>query len=295
MWYLLLAALCTFLTYFHFKVFALYNIATLPALLTNYVVCVIAGLLFFPIESWESLLHKDWLYWAGLLGALFILHYLLLIYATARVGLAIITIASKVSFTLPVVISLVYIPSVYKTLSWLNYTGVVLSVIAVLFISIQRKSGNESTLFKLSSLRWAWVVFLVGGGIDTLINFINYRYLSEETEVSFPIATFAFALLTGVVATGVKHSFLSGFGQVVLLKSCLGGVSLGVVNFFSFYFILKALRYFQHQGSLVFPLLNILVILLIAGISKWGFREKLSRLNFLGIALALLSLLFIAL
>ena len=74
------------------------------------------------------------------------------------------------------------------------------------------------------------------------------------------------------------------------LKSLWAAIPLGIPNFLSFYFLLKALDAFQNNGAYVLPIYNISVILLSAIIAVIFFQEKLSNLNKIGLVLAVIAI-----
>jgi multidrug transporter EmrE-like cation transporter len=69
---------------------------------------------------------------------------------------------------------------------------------------------------------------------------------------------------------------------------------LGVPNVLSFYFLLKALGAFGNSAAFVFPIYNILSMLASAAAAWLLFRERLSPLNRLGLALAVLAIVLIS-
>ena len=70
----------------------------------------------------------------------------------------------------------------------------------------------------------------------------------------------------------------------------MAAFTLGIPNFLSFYFLLKALAYFGSSGAFVYPLYNLGVILLSAIIGLLVFKERLSKLNIVGILLAITAI-----
>ena len=73
-------------------------------------------------------------------------------------------------------------------------------------------------------------------------------------------------------------------------KVWIGGIVLGVINFFALLFILQALAHSGLPASTVFPLLSIGVILLGTIGSYLIFRDRPSRPQFIGIAVAVIAL-----
>ena len=79
----------------------------------------------------------------------------------------------------------------------------------------------------------------------------------------------------------------------IALKDAIAGMILGLFNFFSTYFLMKALSNNQLESSFVFAINNIGIILFNSMIAAAVFRERISRTNSIGIILALLSILII--
>jgi drug/metabolite transporter (DMT)-like permease len=68
------------------------------------------------------------------------------------------------------------------------------------------------------------------------------------------------------------------------------GWILGIANFGNILFYLKAHQDLANQPSIVFSSMNIGVILLGSAVGIFVFKERLSRLNYAGILLALISI-----
>ena len=74
-------------------------------------------------------------------------------------------------------------------------------------------------------------------------------------------------------------------------KNLLGGIALGVINFFSTYCVFHAMRYFDNV--VLFPIYNIGVVCLTALIGWLLFKEKLTWKNYLGLAIAIIAVVLI--
>jgi uncharacterized membrane protein len=77
-------------------------------------------------------------------------------------------------------------------------------------------------------------------------------------------------------------------------RHVIAGIVLGIPNFGSIYFILKMLEQ-GWEGSVFFPINNVGVILLSTAVALIIFKEQLSRLNIIGIVLAILGIVLISL
>jgi hypothetical protein len=77
------------------------------------------------------------------------------------------------------------------------------------------------------------------------------------------------------------------------MKSLLGGLTLGIPNYFSYLFLIITLEKFNNKGDFVFPIGNMGVILITSIIALFFFKDTFSKRNFLGLGLALLALAFL--
>ncbi|MBK7668019.1 MAG: hypothetical protein IPJ32_12200 [Sphingobacteriaceae bacterium] len=75
----------------------------------------------------------------------------------------------------------------------------------------------------------------------------------------------------------------------------IGGIILGIPNYFSIFFILKSLEANIFTSAQLFPVLNISNVVLTALVGFLVFKEKLSAQNLLGVLLAVISILLITL
>jgi len=275
------------LSFFH--LFPKYRIDTFQAIVINYVVCVFTGLIF--IGSFEPVLIieiRPWMPIAVFLGGIFIGTFYLIAITTQRYGISVSSIASKMSLAIPVVFALFIFDIESKNFNTWNYLGLFLALIAIYLSSY--KSLDLQTHGHGKGLSWLVLpafVFLFGGIIDTTINYTNYKFLTTADAPVFPIYIFASASIIGIAVIIIRK-------KRIHLASILGGVFLGVVNYFSVYFLLGALTAFQNDGAVVYPVLNMLIILGSALVSISLFGETLESRNKVGLLLSLISIFLIS-
>jgi drug/metabolite transporter (DMT)-like permease len=270
-----------------FRAFATFGVNTLQAVVINYIVCVITGVIyeadariFTGIKATES-----WVWLSLLLGFLFISSFYLTAFATQRLGISVVSVASKMSLVFPVVFSLFIWKIRLEDMNIFTYTGITLAFPAVVLSSL--KDFTHKSYAGWRGLFLAMILFLVGGLVDTMINYTNYRFISHSNSRAFPIIIFAAAGSFGILTLLVK-------GKRILWKSIAGGMILGIINYFSLILVLKTLKIFHDNGALFFPLFNIGIILFSTFLSILIFREKLKKINWAGLILAVLALLLIS-
>ena len=114
-------------------------------------------------------------------------------------------------------------------------------------------------------------------------------YVAEGETPIFSAAIFGCAFLIGLITLIVKRDFkITG-------KTILGGIALGIPNFYSIVFLLKALQP-EHIGdsSTVFPINNVAIVMLTTIFGIVFFKEKLILKNWIGIGIAIISIVMIA-
>lgn len=286
-----LAAILAVILFLIFKLFEKYRIHRFTAILYNYITCVIVGLVFAPSNQLTQFIYSDHkvLVYGVVLGVLFMTCFNLIGLTAMKVGVAAVSIAGKLSMVIPILANLLILKTTV-TYTWVNYVGLLMSLFAVLLTS-RIPQSRDTTLSNNKALLLMLSVFILGGIADTVINLANFDLKHEETSSLFPIIIFAVAVLAGL--------FFLVFNRIdskVLfnLRNILAGIILGIVNYFSIYYMLMALEDFSGNGAFVFPVLNLSVIAVTSVAGFLLFTEKLSRLNILGIILGLVSIYLIS-
>lgn len=270
-----------------FRLFPKYQINSFQAIVVNYVVCVITGVLFsggISVFS-EITLQEPWIPFSIGLGFIFIGTFYAMALTTGYFSITVSSVASKISLAIPVLFALFIFDIESKQFDFWNYAGLLLSILAIYLIAASGEKtshGKEGWYFFLPV-----IVFLMGGLLDTIMNYVNFAYLSPQVESIFPIYIFMTAAFIGIIVLVITKKHLTR-------NSVVGGIILGVVNYFSVYFIIRTLSVFQNDGAMVFPLLNIGIILGSMFLSLALFSEKLNWRRGIGIAVALFAIYLIS-
>ena len=77
-------------------------------------------------------------------------------------------------------------------------------------------------------------------------------------------------------------------------KNILWGITLGVPNYLTLHFFIRSLQSPSLESSQVFPVVNMGIIILSAVSGIIFFKEKLTPLNWTGIAIAIIAISFIS-
>lgn len=283
---LALSVLSSTLIFVAFKLFDTYKVQTLYAIITNYVVACLVGLFLYEGKVDVAQLTSTSWYWGPIaLGVLFITIFNLMARSTQVSGVSVTSVATKMSLVIPVVVGVV----IYKEeLSLLQIIGIVLALLAV-YLSSQKEKGIT---INRRDLLLPLLVFLGSGIIDASIKYFEEEHLTDPEIPIFSSMVFGCAALTGLVFIGIK-SFKTPLR--VNFRNILGGIALGVPNYFSIFFLIRALRSDMLNSAAVFTLNNVAIVMLSTVLGILLFKERLRPKNWGGVALAILSIILVAL
>jgi len=265
-----------------FKLFEVFKINTLQAIVVNYLVAAILGFSLSDIPvSAEKIIDAPWFLGAFLLGILFIAVFNLMALTSQRNGLSVASVASKMSLVVGVVFGILY----YKeSANYIKVIGIILALIAVYLASV--KQNKSATQERKNNLLFPVLLFFGSGCIDTSLKFIETEYVQEGGVPIFSATIFGFACLFGIIMIGLKIAK----GEFTFhYKNILGGILLGVPNYFSIVYLLKALSADGMESSTAFTVNNVGIVVLSTFLGLLLFKEKLSIKNWAGVLVAILS------
>jgi len=290
--YLIASILIFTLIFVVFKLYERFKVDILQAIVVNYIVAFITSMIAYKIQvgfddlSVSNIVEMDWFYYTFGLGILFIVVFILIARTTQTNGLSVASVATKMSVIIPIIFGLIY----YKeSLGVLKFIGILFALMAVYFVSVKSKDGLK---LNKRDLILPLLVLLGSGIIDTSIKFLEEAYVAENDISIFSATIFFSAAVLGILLL-IYNSFN---GKIKIeLKNIIGGIALGIPNYFSIFLLVKALRSDILESSGIFAVNNVSIVTLstIAGIIL--FKEKLLPKNWLGIALAILSIVLISL
>ncbi|QIE60701.1 DMT family transporter [Rasiella rasia] len=287
MMYLLLSVLASTLIFVVFKLFSIFKVNTLHAIVVNYFVACVSGIIAFNgTITLATIPAYNWFFYAIALGSLFIIVFNLMAITTQRSGLSVVSVATKMSVVIPIIFGLLY----YKdSLGIYKGVGILLALVAVYLASVKQKDGLA---IQPKNLIFPILVFLGSGIIDTSIKYIEGSFVAENDVPIFSATIFASAFSIGilvVIAQAIRGKFRFEF------KNIIGGIVLGVPNYFSIYFLVKALRSDLLESSGIFTINNVGIVMLSTLVGIALFKEKLLLKNWIGILVAVLSIFLVAL
>ncbi|MDF0705991.1 MAG: DMT family transporter [Bacteroidota bacterium] len=284
--YLILSVLSSTLIFVVFKLFDVFKIQTLYAIITNYVVaCTVGFFLYDGPVGISDFTNKPWFIGPILLGILFIVIFNLMARTAQVSGVSVASVATKMSLAIPVIMGVLLYG---EHLSAIQIIGIVLALAAVYLASIK----ENSIRINRKALILPLLVFLGSGVIDTSIQYFEEIHLTDQEIPVFSSMIFGFAALSGFIFIGIKAV---NTPLKINLKNIVGGIALGVPNYFSIYFLIRALRADILSSAAIFTLNNVAIVMFSTLFGIVLFKEKLSLKNWSGVALAVLSIILVAL
>ncbi len=275
--YLALSILSSTAIFVLFKLFNKYKIDTLQAIVINYFTACTCGLIHNNNAIVASeIISSDWFIGVIFLGFLFIAVFNVMALTAQKNGLSVASVASKMSVIIPVVFG-IYVYN--ESIGFQKIIGIILALIAVYLTSVKQKDNNVLT----QSLYLPILLFFGSGIIDTSINY----FAPDDKIPLFSGLIFGWAFILGAFILIYKSI---RFNKNFKVKSILPGITLGLVNYASIYFLLKALRIDGLESSTLFTVNNVAIVAFSTLIGLLIFKERISNKNWLGILLALISI-----
>lgn len=291
--YLILSILFSVLLLVNFRIFPKYGINTAQAIALNYPVCFISGYILMPAgQKFSMPLAENWVWFSLLLGFGFIITFILSGASTQKIGMTITSLANNISLVIPVLFSLLVFNSGEIQFSAINYFGLILAILAIGIATFKGGDTGQQQANWLTTGGLALAVFLMYGITNTAINYLNIKYIADPSR-TIPVTL---VMIFGAIMGGLFLLLYNYFAkkEKLELKNLIAAITLGIPNFLSFYFLILTLGHFGNSGAFVYPVYNIGVIAVSALFSIIFFKEKISKLNTIGIALAILAIALIS-
>ena len=284
MLYLVLAIVFSTGVFVAMRLFERFKLDNHQALMWNYVFAAGTGFLMCKqFDTPTQLVNEPWFGLSILTGFWFIFTYLLMTASTQRSGVTVTSLSSKLSVVLPTLAGVVLFS---EKLNFVATMGIVLALVALVLVVGGKNATNKD--IKINWLLPVLIFFGTGTG-DILMKLTEQQNSSDD--MGFMIAFIYFiAMLFGFLVVAFDLIRSKSKWQ---WKNAIGGITLGVINFFSTFCVYNAMRCFDNV--VLFPVYNIGVVCLTALTGWLLFKEKLTWKNYLGLAIAIIAVILITL
>ena len=282
MLFLLLSIICSVSVGILLKIAKRYSVDIVQVITVNYAFAI--ALCYFSFSPDISVIDKN-SPWEIYIPLAILLPSVFLILASSikNMGIVKTDIAQRLSLFIPILASYFIFQEQF---SQFKFIGLAVAFPAMILILSRNKSADNN------QNKWIYpALVLLGFGI------IDVFFKQIALQKSFPYTTSLFVVFCLAFAVALLFTGYSVFGQKKKLQSVnfIFGSILGVLNFGNILCYLKAHKAFADNPSTVFASMNMGVIILgsLAGILL--FKEKVTLKNYVGIALALVAVVFITL
>lgn len=286
MWFLISGIACNVALLLIIRSFKKFNIPAFPAIVVNYFVAATFSLAFMSSRAvYVEATHLR--IPALILGILFVSVFYLISLTTEKMGVSVASVANKMSVVIPVAMAFV----LYKDeITWIKILGIFLALASVVFVS--KRKRNNTTTEKNNWLLPA-AVFIGTGIIDAIVNYAQKRIVQSDDETACLTGLFFYA--AGIFGLIAFFLFYRNKKELRYGRIILAGIVLGTPNYFSIYLVMRAISDNVLESSVLYPVVNVGVVLGSTICAFLFFSEKLSLINWLGIALSVAAIALITL
>lgn len=266
-----------------FKLAKRYEIDVYQAVTWNYSMAIVLTLVFLKPEL-SHLGQAPFLVYS-MLGLLLPILFLVIAASVRITGIVLTDVAQRLSLFIPVIASFLIFG---EKADLVNLTGIVIGFVAMI-CCIPWQKQVAGRMIVTNSWAYLLIVFIGMGIIDVLFKQVAlFPQVSSNTSL-FIVFILAFSIsLVGLIYQVASKTMRFSWPHILI------GWVLGIANFGNILFFIKAHKVLANHPSTVFSSVNIGVIFLGTITGIFVFKEKLSRLNKLGIVLAVFAIVIIS-
>ena len=278
MLFLVLSIICSVVVGVIFKITRKYNTNPTQIVAFNYVFAMLLCYFTFSPDLKEVTVNSPWAIYIAI-GVLLPAVFLFLVASIKHMGIVKTDAAQRLSLFIPILAAWFIFKEEFNSY---KVIGLLTGFLALLFI-LQKQAANTGN-------KWIYpAIVLFGFGVIDIL----FKQIALYTTLPYTTSLFVvFAIAVLVALFIVAYEFVIKKARFES-KNILFGALVGLFNFGNILFYLKAHKAFSENPSTVFAGMNMGVIILGSVVGLLFFKEKLSKINFVGIILALISIIFI--
>jgi drug/metabolite transporter (DMT)-like permease len=280
--YITLSIFCSVTVAILLKLAKRYQISIIQAVAFNYLTALILCFLFFKPEVKALTSTAPWTVYVAL-AVLLPTIFLFLAASIKNLGIVKTDIAQRLSLFIPILAAYFIFKEDFNQL---KFAGLGIGFIAI-FLTFLRKTdpGKEKNnwLYPIS-------VFIGFGVIDVL-----FKQIALYKEIPYTTSLFTVFCLSFIVSLIIVIAMVLTKKIKLQLVNIACSFVLGLFNFGNILFYLKAHQALAKNPSTVFAAMNLGVIVVGSLVGVIVFKEKLTKLNYVGIILAIAAVVLITL
>ncbi len=273
-----------------FKVVERLGLNNLHVIVFNYWTCVITGSLVngnFPVNNIN--IAQDWFPWALAMGFLLILLFNIIAFSAQRIGIAVTSVANKLSLVIPFLFS-IYLYN--ERASFVKLTGIVVALVAVAMTCYSRQDSRPGMAKRTTWQYLLPIILFIGSGVlDTMIKYVEESFLDGTNNNDYLTTAFLSAAVIGLGSLAVQWILHK---KAVSWKAVVAGIAIGIPNYFSIWCLVQVLKLYKGNSSAILPINNMGIVVFSALMAWMLFKERLTVLNWCGVALAVIAIALIA-
>lgn len=278
MLFLILSIFCSVIVGVIFKITRKYNSNPTQIVAFNYIMALTLCYFTFSPDFSEIDSKAPWNIYIAI-GVLLPFLFLFLVASIKHMGIVKTDAAQRLSLFIPIVAAWFIFKEEFNTY---KVIGLLIGFTALLFI-LRKQTNNAEN-------KWIYpAVVLFGFGVIDIL----FKQIALYTTLPYPTSLFIVFSIALIIAVLIVLYELLIKKEQFNLKNIGFGALVGIFNFGNILFYLKAHKAFSDNPSTVFAGMNMGVIVLGSLIGVFFFKEKLSKLNFAGLILALIAIVFI--
>ncbi len=283
---IIIASLLSALLYIILKYFEKFNVNNIHGLTANYITASLFSFFFNYKTNIQLFPHSSsYASFALGIGLLFICVFYIAALTAQKSGIAITSIAGKMSMVIPIIFGYFLYGDQLTTM---RIVGILIALFAVFLSS--SSSGNTSEEPKKKNWIFPLLLFIGSGLVDTSIKAGQHYYMTEENQYLYFAFLFGSAGIFGITLTTIMYAK----NRIkIKLNSIIAGFILGIANFYSLFFLVKALSDDKAESMLIFSISNVLVVLFSAILGLIIFKEKPHKKNLIGLSLAIVAIIIL--
>lgn len=268
-----------------FKVAERIKIDIFYIIVINYFTATVCGLLLnnIPVNAFKGIPTLNFIL-AFIIGFLFIIMFFAIGISTQKVGISVTSVAAKMSVIIPMTFSIFYFS---ESVGDIKIIGIITALAAVFLSVYKKRSKNINAAYIYLPL----LLFVGIGTIDLLVKYSQQELITSESLPLFTASSFFMAFVCGIMMSFFKKVRFRYFFKT---KNIVLGLILGIANFGSMYFLIKALSSNVFDSSIIFAINNIGIIVGSVILAIIIFKEKINKLNWVGIGLSIIGIVLLA-
>ena len=278
MLFLILSIICSVTVGIIFKVSRKKEVSIIQIVASNYVLALLFCYIFFKPNLNEIGSSAPWGIYSAI-GILLPSIFLFLAASIKHMGIVKTDAAQRLSLFIPILAAWLLFGEEFNSLKIIAF----LIALPALLLILAKPSANTQN-------KWIYpAVLLLGFGLIDIL-FKQIALFSSLPYTTSLMVVFTIAL--GIMILAVIYELLLKKAKLMPINLLFGAL-IGVFNFGNILFYLKAHQSFADNPSTVFAGMNMGVIILGSFTGILLFKEKLTKWNFFGLFLALLSIVLI--